>query len=201
LTPIRIFNWNKAPAVSFRCSTKVDILPNVIASSAEKSKALPGDAIVASPMIKSTHAVSINATPDKVWPWIVQLGQGRGGFYSYTLFENLLGCQMKNADRIHPEWQEVAVGDTIPIHPRFPPLIVKGIQAGRHLVLWQQVSFVWSWSFVLEPATGGSRLLVRTRVSKASWAAAVLLWPVMTVGHFLMERKMLLGIKQRCERI
>lgn len=177
-------------------------MPNVIASSAEKSKTLPGDVIVDWPMINSTHAISIDAGPDQVWPWIVQLGQGRGGFYSYTLLENLLGCQMKNADRIHSEWQDVSVGDAVPIHPRFPPLIVKELQAGRHLVLWQQVSFVWSWSFVLETAAdGGCRLLVRTRVSKCSWIAAVALWPVVTIGHFLMERKMLMGIKQRGERM
>lgn len=173
---------------------------NVNANSAEKRQSLPGDAIVASPMINSTHAISIDVSPDQVWPWIVQLGQGRGGFYSYTFLENLLGCHMSNADRIYAEWQQVSVGDAVPIHPRFAPLVVKEIQAGRHLVLWQRASFVWSWTFVLKPGDGGgSRLVVRTRVSKPGLLTSVLLWPAMTAGHYIMERKMLMGIKQRSE--
>ena len=75
----------------------------------------PGDEFIARPMVSSTHAVTIQAPLSKVWPWLVQIGQGRGGFYSYEFVENAMGLRIENADRILPEWQNLQVGDVVPL--------------------------------------------------------------------------------------
>jgi hypothetical protein len=172
-----------------------------LATKAESAMALPGDEIIEPAMINSTHAISIDASPDRVWPWIIQMGQDRGGFYSYTMLENLLGCKMKNANRIHSEWQKLSVGDAIQIHPRFAPLKVEQLISNSHLLLSQDVKFFWTWAFALisENDGLGCRLLVRTRMSRIRWPLRAVLYPVMTAGHYFMERKMLCGIKQRVE--
>jgi len=74
------------------------------ATPAETKRALPGDELVPEPRIQITHAVTIAAPVERVWPWLAQIGQDRGGFYSYEWLENLAGCEMRNADRVHPEW-------------------------------------------------------------------------------------------------
>ena len=178
-----------------------------LASSREKNESLVGDELVKSPSFLSTHGVTIDKSPVAVWPWLVQMGQGRGGFYSYTAVENLFGCRMKNANQLYPHWQQISVGDTIQLHPRFAPLSVKCLQEGDNLVLYQMGKAVWSWVFVLRPSinrkTGGqsTRLLIRTRVRFSQKILARLIWPAMNFGHYVMERRMLLGIKQRAESI
>jgi hypothetical protein len=81
------------------------------ATEPESHAALPGDELLGSADLTATRAISIRASADGVWPWIAQLGQGRGGFYSYDLLENLVGCDIHSSDRIVPEWQHVEVGD------------------------------------------------------------------------------------------
>lgn len=130
----------------------------------------------------------------------MQMGQDRGGFYSYTLLENLLGCRMKNADRIRPEWQQRAVGDSVAIHPKAAPLRVAAIEEDSHLVLQATAGFPWTWAFVVVRHETQCRLLVRTRVSWSNPLLGFLIRPVMGPGHFIMERRMLLGIKARAER-
>src|SRR5207248_2313440 len=83
------------------------------ATSEVNTKQLPGDELVPQPEIQSTRAITVNAPAEEVWPWLAQVGQDRGGFYSYEWLENLAGCQMRNADRIHPEWQHREVGETV----------------------------------------------------------------------------------------
>ena len=162
---------------------------------------LPGDEVVETPTIASMHAITIDVAAEKAWPWIVQIGQDRGGFYSYTLLENLLGCRRKNADQINPAWQSLDEGDAVQLHPKFPPMVVKQISNGEHLVLAQETKFLWAWAFVLVPfSTNQCRLLARTRISSDRWGVTPLLYPTMTLGHYVMERKMLLGIKRRSER-
>lgn len=171
-----------------------------LATKREKSISLQGDLVVDSPVIDSTHAITIDADQGKVWPWIVQIGQGRGGFYSYTTLENRLGCEMKNADQIVPAWQSLKIGDSIKLHPKFPPMLVESIEVRSHLVLVQESSFLWSWAFVLtEQAPEQTRLLIRTRIGTGRWWLKVLLYPIMTFGHYVMERRMLIGIKRRSE--
>ena len=170
------------------------------ATSSEKSMPLPGDQFVESPRISSTHAITIDAPTSEVWPWIVQIGQGRGGFYSYSFLENIFGCKIKNAEAIHPEWQSLKLGEAIHLHPRFPPMIVEQIDFESHLVLAQRSSIFWTWAFVITHiAKNQSRLLIRTRVTSNLWLVTALLYPAMTCGHYVMERRMLVGIKRRSE--
>ena len=161
---------------------------------------LAGDELVADANMISTHEIEIGASVDQTWPWIVQIGQGRGGFYSYAWLENLIGCKIKNADRIYQHWQELNAGDQIAIHPRARKLVVALIEPPNHLVLVQHRPFCWSWSFNLVPTNDQAcRLLVRTRIQ---WNRKLLRWmigPVMQTGHYIMERKMRLGIRQRAE--
>jgi hypothetical protein len=156
----------------------------------ERRMTLPGDEQVPRPGVAMTRAVTIDAPPERVWPWIAQIGQDRGGFYSYTFLENLAGCRMRNADRIHPEWQHRAVGDTVPLHP------MAGIELSRFEP--NRSYALQGWYFALEPTDGDrTRLLARSRIPPGATSAAYALF--IELPHFVMERKMLLGIKQRAE--
>jgi hypothetical protein len=88
------------------------------ATEEELKTRLPGDDLVQHPKLNATHAITINAPVERVWPWLAQIGQKKGGFYSYTRLENLVGCNMRNANRIVPEWQNLKVGDEIWLHPK-----------------------------------------------------------------------------------
>jgi hypothetical protein len=151
--------------------------------------ALPGDETVDNPSTQQTHAISIDAPAHTVWPWIAQLGQDRGGFYSYAWLENLAGCRMRNADRIHPEWQQPA--ETVLLHPT-AGLKVLLVEPDRALVL------EGGWSLVLQ-ADGPQRcrLLARFRAPSGIAGAAYAL--LLELPHFIMERKMLITIKRRVE--
>src|SRR3979411_1439588 len=83
------------------------------ATDTESEEQLPGDDLIGNADISATRAITVRASADEVWPWIAQLGQGRGGFYSYDFLENLVGCDIHSADRIVPEWQDVEVGDEV----------------------------------------------------------------------------------------
>jgi hypothetical protein len=100
----------------------------------DEKRAVPGDAFLPQGGTQILHAVTIDAPVEEVWPWLAQLGQDRGGFYSYEWLENLAGCQMKNADRIHPEWQHRELGETVHLHPA-GGLRVSVFEPGRALGL------------------------------------------------------------------
>jgi hypothetical protein len=181
----------------------------------EATRPLPGDELVEAPRYQQTHAVSIDAPPPAVWPWLVQLGQGRGGLYSYDWVENLFRLELHSADRIMPEFQHLGVGDVVRLVPEDwdAPLWLRvvSIDPERSLVLAapgeraeaMASGMPWpSWAFVLEPhGPDGTRLLVRWRSDFNPTPLGLLankyaLEPV----HFIMERRMLLGIKERAER-
>ena len=192
------------------------------ASEAEVAKFLPGDDLVPQPKVSATHAITIQAPISKVWPWLVQLGQGRGGFYSYDWLENLFGCDIHNADRLLPQYQNLKAGDGIRIHPRMPAIPVVAVEPGRVIVLHSDTragSFgaessvgamklkpgdymATTWVFFLERVDAHTtRLIERFRLDSNpklvfTLANRCLLEP----ASFIMERKMLLGIKQRVER-
>jgi hypothetical protein len=84
---------------------------------ADEARPLPGDQFLPEGGTQILHAITIDAPAEAVWPWLAQIGQDRGGFYSYEWLENLAGCKMRNADRIHPEWQHRKVGETVFLHP------------------------------------------------------------------------------------
>lgn len=157
----------------------------------ETTLPLPGDELVESPGITMTRAVTIHAPVTEVWPWIAQIGQDRGGFYSYEWLENLAGCRMTNADRVHPEWQQRAVGDTVFLHP------ATGLKVARFDAL-RSLAFEGGWYLALLPIDDTStRLLARSRVPRGLPSLAYTTF--IEAPHFIMERKMLHGIKVHAE--
>jgi hypothetical protein len=162
---------------------------------------LPGDDLVPDAKYQDTHAITIHAPAAQVWPWLAQIGQDRGGFYSYAFLENLLGCHLRNADRTVPEWQGLRVGDSVWLHPRVPPLPVLLLDPGRALVLGSNTERAGTWGFFLKEIDARStRLLARGRSqetrSALGWLGQHCLFEP---AHFFMERRMLLGIKERAE--
>ncbi len=165
------------------------------AEPAELKAFWPGDDLIPRPQINATHAVTIQARPDEVWPWLVQIGQGRGGFYSYEQIENAMGLRIENADRILPEWQSLQVGDVVPLAPDGAmdvPVVI--LEAQRALVLHGDTRLpgpagkgappvppgqflAVSWGFYLaEQAGGASRLVERFRLdytrARCCWASS-----------------------------
>ena len=170
----------------------------------ERRRPLPGDDIVPQPRLAATRAITIRAPASTVWPWLAQMGQGRGGLYSYEKLENLARCDMHNADTIHPEWQSPAVGDKVRFGPEpYPFQYVRAIDAGRTLVLGSapgETKTPASWVFHLEPIDGGVRLIVRSRNGYEPGAMNTLIWRGITDPiFFVMERRMLIGIRDRAE--
>jgi hypothetical protein len=163
------------------------------ATDEEVSTPLPGDEFEPDPAIQMTRAITIDAPVEAVWPWLAQMGQERGGFYSYEWLENLAGCRMRNAESVHPEWQHRRVGEEIKLHPA----------AGLNVSLFDpnRAFGIQHWgTYVLEPLEDGrrTRLLARARVGRGS--AAIFYALCIEIPHFVMERAMLLGIKERAER-
>lgn len=174
----------------------------------EVKMTLPGDDIVPAPKLESTRAITIDAPVSEVWPWVVQLGQGRGGFYSYQSLENLAGCKIVNADQIIPEFQSVEIGDKVRLGPDgYPAFDVADVMPEVALILQgdiqdaQENITTWIWIFYLHPINEHvTRLILRTRLTYADSVGNSLMWRVFTDPiSFNMERKMLQGIKSRVE--
>jgi hypothetical protein len=184
------------------------------ATDLETTAPMPGDDLVSDANFNTTRAVTIHAKPAQVWPWLVQIGQGRGGMYSYDFLENLSGLNMHSADHILPEYQDLKTGDTIPLDPSGGGYTVAALESERLLVLrtpgekggveefFRKEGAASTWVFQLnELENGDTRLVCRWRArmnltkSLQAFAIGVPLDPI----EFLMERKMLLGIKQRAE--
>jgi len=172
---------------------------------AELQAALPGDSPDRDPVFEVNHAITIDAPPASVWPWLVQIGQDRGGFYSYDWLENLFGLNIHNADRVHPEWQDRSEGDLV----RAAPVDWLGGALGEdlgwrvtHIESERVMVLRWWGTFVLAPLSGDkTRMLVRSKVSDPKipvWGAAIS-FATFELPHFIMERRMLIGIKQRVE--
>lgn len=174
------------------------------ATPGEDARAMPGDELVPRPRLVTTRAVTIHAPARSVWSWLVQLGQGRGGFYSYESLENLAGCDIHDARTIIPSLQQIAVGDRIRLGPAgYPFFTVAAVEPRRSLVLQAGDGKArTAWSFVLDTLdSGDTRLIVRDRTDFPPTLGQLLVWRVLTDPiHFVMERKMLLGIKARAER-
>jgi hypothetical protein len=172
----------------------------------ELAMTLPGDEVVPNASITATRGISIAAAADAVWPWIVQAGQGRGGFYSYDFLENLVGCDIHSADRIVPQWQSLAVGDEVRLHPEVS-LRVALVYPGTALVLRGGIPmgpvappYDFTWAFVVLPQREGTtRLVVRERYEYTRRWSALLVEPVQLIS-FVMSWRMLRGIKHRAER-
>ena len=162
-------------------------------------RSLPGDDIVPEPAVQTTQGITINTPPSAIWPWLIQMGPGRAGAYTYDWIENLLGLNMHSADRIVPEWQHMEVGDAFSVSKSGPPLRVKSIEP-EHVLVLALPDCTWSWSFVLDPLDEQrTRLITRNR-APGNQLRSRLQWELLLPGAFLMMRKMLLGIKERAER-
>lgn len=172
------------------------------AMKSEVDAILPGDDLLARPDVVTTRATGIEAPASLVWPWLLQMGPGRAGAYTYDWIENLLGLNMHSANTILPEFQQLAVGDAWRLGSRGPVLRVALIEPERALVV-RSDDGNWVWAFVLEPGCDLTRLISRNRIatSRAAWPARALTRYLMEPGSLIMERKMLLGIKARAEHL
>ena len=187
------------------------------ASDAEIKQQLPGDDMVPNPVLAQNLALTIQATPSRIWPWLVQMGQGRGGLYSYERLENMAGSKLRNADCIIPELQTLQAGDSIRLDQRQPALPVYIVEPERHLVFLANTGtsddgggrspaasadyYRMIWGFHLLPVDGAStRPLARTLWDYKPTRTNILIWRVMTDPiSFVMQRQMLFGIKRRAE--
>lgn len=184
------------------------------ASADEVASGMPGDELVPQPRLGYTRAITIAAPPRRVWPWLAQIGHGRGGLYSYDGLENLVGCDIHSADEVLPEHQDLDVGDLIRLGPEgYPCFRVAEVVPDSALVLIGADPkpphaaaepgspgglATWQWQLRRDPL-GGTRLLVRQRLTYPR--SMSLLWHVVEPVAFVMERRMLLGIRQRAERM
>jgi hypothetical protein len=166
----------------------------------EVSRKLPGDELLTEPDIVSTRTAWVDAPASSIWPWLVQMGPGRGGAYTYDWIENLFGLGMHSADTILPQYQDLQVGDAQRLGKRGPLLRVAVLEAERSLVM-RSDDGNWVWAFSLVPETAGTRLISRNRIATpgAPLPIRLLNLLIMEPGSLIMERKMLLGIKQRAE--
>lgn len=176
----------------------------------EAALALPGDELLDRVDLQADRAITIAAPPERVWPWIAQLGQDKGGFYSYAWVENLAGCDIHNAEAIVPAWQNPQVGDPFPLHPDMV-LTLGRVDMGSALVATsrggsaQQMGMDFTWAFVVSALPGASdtgpttRLHVRERYQAASpgMRAGV---EVVNLISTVMSLRMIHTIKQLAEQ-
>ena len=179
------------------------------ATAVEAAAALPGDDLITNPQSdQTTRAITIHATPEQIWLWLVQMGADKGGLYTYEWLERMIQCRNTNADRIHSEWQQLNLEDIVTMCPGSfgpPPYQVAQIVPGQALVIGHHPlseaemasGLVWtdSWAFVLQPVDAQiTRLVVRNRAGfDAPWRHWI------EFGSFIMERGMLRGIRNRAE--
>jgi hypothetical protein len=185
------------------------------ATGREARRVYPGDELAPEVQSVATRAITIQAPPAQVWPWIVQVGEDRAGFYSYTWLENLFRADMNNADRIHPEWQTRQVGEIVWLARKdryhgTARTVVAAYEPGHAMVLVSPQDYEklvkrgppidGAWTFVLEPqGEGASRLIMRSRGRSAGWLRRAFDLCIFDPAHFIMERGMLLGVKRRAE--
>jgi hypothetical protein len=177
------------------------------ATDAEVRLPLAGDEIVASGALQSTRAIDVHAPAARVWPWLLQLGQGRGGLFSYDALENLVGCNIHTLDWIDPALQSLAAGDTLRIGQQegLPTYQVALLEPGRALVLravdpatGQLTQATWGF-YLIETSPTHTRLIIRHRDQPAQGAATRVINAVFEPISFVMERRMLYGLKAHGE--
>ena len=188
--------------VLVRAGRHLGALPSEVAA------VLPGDELEPAATAVTTRAIEIAAPPSEVWPWLVQMGYRRGGWYAIDALERLIGAgdflTGGSADRIVPELQDLAVGDRVALNDR-AHLVVAHLEAPRALALVLPGGpLAWVWSFDLHPspptATGPSatRLIVRCRTgARARWVRPLL--PLLEAGHLVMEVVQLRRLRARVE--
>jgi len=178
----------------------------------EAGRVMAGDELISNTILVATRAVSINVGPEEIWPWLAQMGQGRGGFYSYDWLENLAGMDIHNSYQIIPELQNIKPGDVIPFWRGAGVNVV--VAEPLHLLVLAGTIYTpkgdasdsedvgGTWVFALEKTTNEStRMIVRSRVAnfQPEWLSAFFMF-LLEPMHFIMERKMLLRIKELAEK-
>jgi len=173
------------------------------ATDAEVSRALPGDELVPHPKGGFTQAITIRSPRQRVWSWVAQIGQGRGGFYSYDFLENLIGCNIHSVDRIVADYQHDDRSEGLRLHPKMPPVPLVKMEVGRTLLFggsWSEdapTSWVLHLDEVDEKTT---RLIARWIFDFKPGLTNILLYKAFIEPiSLIMGRKMLLGIKKRAE--
>lgn len=186
------------------------------ATDEEAGAHLTGDDLTPHPKMQTTHAVTIKAPAEEVWSWLVQMGQGRGGFYSYDWIENLLGLRMRNVDEIKPDLQSLHAADQVPLAPdgktalpidivipnRAIVMHVEDADLTPFAVMQPGLYRSLTWSFHLRKIDDNTtRLIERTRADwNDTWPNRLIVRGYSEPGAFVMQRGMLLGIKERAER-
>jgi hypothetical protein len=169
------------------------------ATDEEVGASMPGDEVVLRPSFDATRAVTIDARPDGIWPWLVQIGFGRAGWYSYDLLDNM---GRHSAERIVPELQRIEVGDLVPLGPgENAGMRVKEFVPNRSILWWDEKNQLTTWAWALNTMPDGrTRLVTRVR-SRSSWGHPMsAIWLLLVeLADFPMMRKCLLGIKRRAE--
>jgi hypothetical protein len=176
------------------------------ASDDEVTDELPGDELVAPDTPRTTRAVTIDASVADVWPWLAQIGEDKAGFYSYSWLERVAGAHIHNADAVHPEWQDLRVGDTVWLARGYGEMgrqVVAAVEPNAHLVLMtpddlqrvrKGVKASGAWAFYVNKQNGWTRLVVRGSGGAVGHAA-------FDISHFVMEQKMMRGIRHRAEQM
>ena len=166
------------------------------ATAEEAAAGLPADELLEDADGVSTRAITVDAPAACVWPWLAQMGPSpRGGAYTYDWIENLLGLDMHSADRVLTEFQDPQVGDHIGLGSNRMRL---ELVEPERVIAWRSGDGNWVWTFVLAEHGGRTRLISRNRFRLPTFAARIAMLP-MEAGSLVMERKMLLGIKERAE--
>jgi hypothetical protein len=180
----------------------------------EAEGSLPGDELVPDAQMSSTRAITIDAPPAQVWPWLAQIGQGRGGFYSYDELENLLGCDIHSTHQILTDYQRLGVGDVIRLAkkggPSYrvvraePPNLLVLVSASADPAAQSAVpsgmpDFIATWQWSLRPVGDGSQTRLVVRQLYHYPRSQRIMWHLVEPVDFVMERQMLYGIKSRAE--
>lgn len=166
----------------------------------EVVRGIPGDEVLEGSVLQTTRAITIGATPDRIWAWLVQMGpRPRAGAYTYDWIERKLGIDIENSDRILPEFRRLEAGEFWELDGKGTGPAVREVAPGRHLVP-QWIPAHWTWTLALCPEGNGStRLVSRNRLPAKGAAWRLMVAALMEPGSLVMERKMLLGIRKRAE--
>ena len=172
------------------------------ATDSEVAGAMPGDELVPETSFDASRAITIEAPPEAVWPWLVQIGYGRAGWYSYDLFDN---AARPSAERILPEYQDPKIGDWVPMWSKVNETTafkIKEFEPNRWM-LWAKPHSTWAWKLV--PLEGGRTRLVTRVKDRYPWRAspgnALVSLILMEFGDFAMMRKLLRNVKRRAQRL